>query len=79
MLDQVTKFKNRGLLTAHVGMYPKDLKVKFDFAEGKYQLVYMSPDSLLMNLTWQEMFRFRVYRDNLAGLVVDETHLVEEW
>lgn len=79
MLDQVTKFEKRGLLTAHVGRNQKDLKVKDDVAEGKYQLVYMSPESLLMNLTWREMFRSRVYRDNLAGLVVDEAHLVEKW
>ena len=79
MLDQVTKFNNRGLLTAHVGKNQKDLKVRVDVEGGKYQLVYMSPESLLLNLTWREMFRSRVYRDNLAGLIVDEAHLVEKW
>ena len=56
MLDQVTKFTRKGLLTAHVGKNQKDLKVKVDVEEGKYQLVYMSPESLLLNMTWQEMF-----------------------
>lgn len=79
MLDQVTKFNKRGLLTAHVGHNQKDVKVKTDIEKGRYQLVLMSPESLLLNLTWREMFRSSVYHDNLAGLIVDEAHLVEKW
>ena len=107
MLDQVASFSKRGLLTAHVGKNQTDLQVNNDIEEGKYQLVYMSPESLLLNLTWnqtdlqvnnegkyqlvyvspeslllnltwREMFRSRVYSDNLAGLIVDEAHLVEK-
>ena len=56
----------------------KDVKVKADIVKGKFQLVFMTPESLLLNLTWIEMFRSRVYRDNLAGLIVDKAHLVEK-
>ena len=70
---------SRGLLAAHVGVTQKDVKVKKDIEKGKYRLVFMSPESLLLNLTWCEMFRSCVYRENLAGLVVDEAHLVEKW
>ena len=79
MLDQVAKFTARGLKTAHVGKIQKDLKVRVDVEEGKYQLVFMSPEALLLNLTWREMFRSSIYRQNLAGLIVDEAHLVENW
>ena len=79
MLDQVTKFNKRGLPTAHVGHNQKDVKIKADIEKGNFQLVLMSPESLLLNLTWREMFRSHVYRNNLAGLVVDEAHLVEKW
>ena len=79
MLDQVAKFTKRGLLAAHVGKNQKDFKVRVDVEEGKYQLVFMSPEALLLNLTWREMFRSHVYRQNLAGLIVDEAHLVEKW
>ena len=39
MLDQVTKFNKRGLLTAHVGHNQENVKVKADIGKGKIQLV----------------------------------------
>ena len=54
MLDQVMTLSKRGLLAAHVGITQKDVKVKNDVEQGKYQLVFMSPESLLLNLKWQE-------------------------
>ena len=79
MLGQVMALNRRGLQATHVGMAQKDVNVKKDVERGRYQLVLLSPESLLLNLAWREMFRSCVYRENLAGLVIDEAHLVEKW
>ena len=47
--------------------------------EGKAQLLFISPESLLSNPSWLDMLRTAVYQDNLSGFVVDEAHCVKKW
>ena len=47
--------------------------------EGRVQLLYISPESLLTNHQWREMLRSEVYRENLVAFVVDEAHCVKQW
>ena len=76
MQDQVAKFSKRGLKCAYVG---EDETVRAGVREGAYQLIYLSPESLLCVLQWREMFRSSVYQENLIGMIVDEAHCVEKW
>lgn len=79
MKDQVAKFSERGLKCAFVAEEQTDPAVKSAVAAGHYQLVYLSPESLLCVLQWREMFRSAVYQRNLIAVVVDEAHCVEKW
>ena len=79
MQDQVMALSRRGLQATHVGVAQKDVDVKKDVERGRYQLVLLSPESLLLNMAWREMLRSCVYQNNLAALVIDEAHLVEKW
>lgn len=79
MEDQVRKYMARGLQAAFIGIAQKDEVVREGVASGKYQLVYMSPEAMLLNLRWREMFRSDIYQRNLVCLAVDEAHCVEKW
>lgn len=79
MKDQVYKFASRGLTCAYVGEDQMDSSVKVGVIDGKYQLVYLSPESLLCVLQWREMLRSDVYQRNLVAVIVDEAHCVEKW
>ena len=68
-----------GLKCAFVGDEQHDVSVKDGVVSGGYQLVYISPESLLRVLRWREMFRSAVYQEHLVALAVDEAHLVEKW
>ena len=46
---------------------------------GKVQLGYISPESLLTNHQWRGTLASDVYRENLAANVVDEEHCVKQW
>ena len=50
-----------------------------EICAGKFQLVYMSPESLLTNATWRDMLQSDVYRTNLVEFVVDEAHCVNSF
>ena len=79
MKDQVAKFSEKGVACTFVGEEQKDTATISNVLCGKYQLVYMSPESLVGVLKFREMFRSPVYEKNLIAIVVDEAHCVREW
>ena len=79
MVDQVSVFENRGLKAAFVGKEQTDESIRKQVEKGVFSLIFMSPESLLQVLRWREMFRSRIYQENLVALVVDEAHCVEKW
>ena len=59
-----------GLRCAFVGAEQHDEAVMQSVVSGEYQLVYMSPESLLGILQWREMFRSPVYQECLVAIAV---------
>ena len=47
-------------------------EVTKEVVRGEYQIVLMSPEVMLTELKCREMFRSKVYRDNIVGLVINE-------
>ena len=45
---------------------------------GEYHLVYMSPELMMTVLQWREMFHSQLYQQHLKGIVIDETHSMEQ-
>lgn len=56
-----------------------DPVVQKGIIEGKYQLLFISPEKLLIDLGWRENLRSSVYRTHLVGFAVDEAHCVTKW
>ena len=46
---------------------------------GEYQLLFISPELLLKNLTWREVIRSASYMSKLIAFVVDEAHCITKW
>ena len=69
MINQVIKASSKGLKATYIG---RDIEVKK--VECTYQLVYMSPVSMICHI---DLERNRIYQQNLICLTVDEAHLVE--
>ena len=72
-------FLSKGITAAFVGKEQEDKMVKDGVLKGQYQLLFISPESLIMNLQWREMLCSEVYQQNLVGLAVDEAHCVTKW
>ena len=69
MVDQVAMLKNRGLKAAFVGREQTDESIHQQVEKGVFTFVLMSSESLLKILCWREIFRSRLYQDNLVGLL----------
>lgn len=79
MMDQREKFAPRGLETEFVGEAQDDEEVVKKVREGKIQLVYISPENLLLNPVYRGMLNSDHYKQNLVGFVIDEAHCVKTW
>ncbi len=79
MMDQRQKFCERGLRAEFVGQAQDDEQASRGVREGRYQLVFISPESLLRNLYFREMLRTAVYQECLVAFAVDEAHCVKKW
>lgn len=49
------------------------------FVTGKFQLVLISPESLLRSKLWRNILKTEKYQENLIGFIVDEAHLIKNW
>jgi len=76
MMDQKRGFSQKGLIVEYVGEGFDNLEA---ILQGKIQLVYVSPESLVGNEKIRKMLLNSVYSRNLVAFVVDEAHCVRMW
>ena len=77
MKDQVQQMTARDVSAVYVG--EAGHQTETEICEGKYQMVYKSPESLLTTATWLDMLQSDIYQKNLVAFVVDEAHCVKKW
>lgn len=75
MKDQVTSLVARGISAASVGADCTREQVK-EISEGKYSLVFGSPEALLNS--HRSIFHGKL-RKNLKAVFVDESHCIAKW
>ena len=75
MKDQVERLKGKGVKAVYGG---DQCEMELVF-EGHYQILFLSPESLLTNNKWRDVLMSDVYQQNLVAVVVDEAHCVKKW
>lgn len=78
MVDQRDKFSDLGLSAEYVAEI-REPSVMAEVMHGGYQLLYVSPESLIRNPLWREILSSALYKDSLVAFVVDEAHCVKHW
>lgn len=79
MMDQRAKYGCTGLDVEFICEAQTDKLCKKRVLEGKVQLVYITPESIIENRTFREMLLSPQYQENLVALAVDEAHCVKLW
>lgn len=54
-------------------------EMKRGVCEGKYQLVFFTPELLLDCKKWRRVISSDVYSTKLKGFVIDEAHCIAKW
>ena len=79
MKDQVAVYSSKGLAAAYVSSEPENRLMRQGVLEGRYQLVFISPESLFASGKWREMLQEEPYVSRLVAFVIDEAHCVKKW
>ena len=77
MKDQVAAFQKKGVKAAHIT--PSDSETLLSVMAADFQLIYISPETLLTDHEWRDVLRSPLFQKNLVGLVIDEAHCVKKW
>ena len=78
-MDQKNKFVPRGIKAEYVGEAQEDARAISTVLRGEAQLLFISPESILMNIKYRNMLLSKSYKENLVALVIDEAHCVKTW
>ena len=70
MMDERNEFSPKGLQCEFVGEAQENKQVQKDIDLGKYQLVYLSPESLPMNVAWRHWEVLCSARTQLPSLLM---------
>ena len=71
MMDQRAKYAPRGLAIEMIGETQQDVDVMQRVQDGKYQLVYVSPEAIIGDTRWREMLHLPAYKKILVAFVVE--------
>ena len=78
MEEQVAVLKNVRIAAVFTTDESKDNVIEA-VMEGRYSHVYVSPECLLSNNKWREIFRSKTFLENMVGVAVDEAHCIHQW
>ena len=74
MKEQVSELGSKQICAVYV-LSNIDDSVESEILDGKFGIVYISPELLLRQTKWREMLRSDVYKENLVGFIVDEASM----
>jgi ATP-dependent DNA helicase RecQ len=85
MNDQVQMLKLKGVNAVRVNLVSDDYceeacdAIKQAIVEGQYQVFFTTPEVLLANKSWSDVFQSESLRQRLIGFIIDEAHCVKKW
>ena len=79
--DQLTALSAKDIKAVHVNECFDNCgeEVKAGIVAGIYSIVFISPELLLTDKSWVELFNHQGFKERLVGLVVDEAHCIKKW
>ena len=79
MKDQVESLRRKTVTAICIGETTGNEELIEEVHEGKYQVLFFSPERLLTDMGWRDMLQSAYYQENLVGFIIDEAHCVKMW
>ena len=78
MRDQVKKLRDLGVSAVSLSEIESDEEEKA-LQEGKFSVVYGTPEALLKTERWRRMLSNKVYSKMVCAVAIDEAHVIKQW
>ena len=78
MKEQVSQLQSKQIRAVHVTSALDDT-TESDIVNGKFAVVYISPELLMQKVKWRDMLRSKEFQNNMVGFIIDEAHCVKKW
>ena len=78
MKDQVMSLGRKGLKAISV-LGNEDEETKELTVSGEYRFIFTTPEVLLTNKKWVDVFQSPSLSERLVGVIIDEAHCVKKW
>lgn len=79
MVEQTAKFNSLGIVAEFVGEAQTNPDARRRVLRGEVQVVLISPENVILNSSYRNMFLSEKYRQKMVALVVDEAHCIKTW
>lgn len=79
MIDQSLKYSSCGLCAGFIGSGQTCITTKKKVLDGQVQLIFTTPEAIILNPTFRNMLLFSIYKEKLFFVAVDEAHCVKLW
>ena len=79
MHDQVRSLKERGVTAVIITEATSNDLNKAAIVNGEYQVIFTTPELLLTDRNWRDVFQSPSLSERLIALIIDEAHCVKKW
>lgn len=77
MQDQTSILEKKGIKAVLVSSATDS--VAEEIKQGKYAVLFFSPECLLTELDWRDVLQSAIFQEQLVGFIIDEAHCVKNW
>ena len=77
MKDQVENLKKLGISVVSLSDIKDGDAIALE--EGRFRVVYGTPEAWLKNERWRRMLSSEIYAAKLCAIAVDEAHVIKQW
>ena len=79
-MDQTKQLEERGIRATFLGQCQQDEDVYNQIVTKKYNVVFLTPETLFDHAGAPRHFFKSLYKDDMLGMIaIDEVHLVHSW
>ena len=82
MDDQVRFLSGKGISSVALGgreNHSDHDTIREGITQGHYQIIFTSPERLLADKEWRDIFQCELLHECVVGLIIDEAHCVHKW
>ena len=78
-LKKIAALTHKGIKVCYISSNQDSEAIKGGVTNGEYEIVFFTPEMLLLSKRWRELPLGEVYLHRLQAFIIDETRTLIKW